>query len=92
MLMKYISTRLYIPIILILPQAKAKMRIDGDTLEDFYERAHPDETRRKFLDALREGQEGRDITPVNEKYPIMKKEISWLAKKREIRPYSSLRI
>lgn len=68
------------------------MRIDGDTLEDFYERTHLDETRRKFLDALREGQEGRDITPVNEKYPIMKKEISWLAKKREIRPDSSLRI
>ena len=88
MSMKCISTRLYIPIILVFPQAKAKMRIDGDTLEDFYERAHLDETRRKFLDALREGQEGRDITPVNEKYPIMKKEISWLAKKWEIRPYS----
>ena len=52
MSMKCISTRLYIPIILVFPQAKAKMRIDGDTLEDFYERAHLDETRRKFLDAL----------------------------------------
>jgi hypothetical protein len=93
--MKYISTRLIIPIILVFQQAKGKMHIDGDTLEDFYEHAHLDETRRKFLDALKEGQEGRDISPVEEKYPIMKKEISWaleFVKKREIRPYSSLRI
>jgi hypothetical protein len=93
--MKYISTRLYIPIILVSPQAKVKMRIDGDTLEDFYERAYLDETRRKFLDGLREGREGLDTSPVEEKYPVMKKEISWrleFIKKREIRQDSSLRI
>jgi len=78
MSMKYIPTRLYIPIILVFPQAtKAKMRIDGDTLEDFYERAHLDETRRKFLDGLKEGREGLDTGPVEEKYPVMKKAISW---------------
>jgi hypothetical protein len=93
--MKCISTRLYIAIILIFPQAKAKIRIDGDTLEDFYERAHLDETRRKFLDRLKEGWEEQDISPVEEKCTVMKKEIGWrieLVKKREIRPYSSLRI
>jgi hypothetical protein len=36
------------------------MRIDGDTLEDFYERTHIDETRRKFLDGPKEGREGQD--------------------------------
>lgn len=95
MSMKCISTRLYIPIILVFPQVKAKMRIDGDTVEDFYERAHLDETRRKFLDGLKEGREGLDTSPVEEKYLVMKKEISWpleFVKKREIRPYSSLRI
>ena len=93
--MKYISTRLYIPIILVSPQAKAKMRIDGDTLEDFYERAHLNETRRKFLDGLREGREELDTSPVEEKYPVIEREISWrleFIKKREIRPDSSLRI
>jgi hypothetical protein len=93
--MKYISTILYIPIFLVFPQAKAKMRIDGDTLEDFYERAHLDETRRKFLDGLRQGREELDTIPVQEKYTVMKKEISWrleFVKKREIRPDSSLRI
>jgi hypothetical protein len=71
------------------------MRIDGDTLEDFYERTHLDETRRKFLDRLKEGREKQDISPVEEKYTDMKREIGWrieLVKKREIRPYSSLRI
>jgi hypothetical protein len=80
---------------LVFQQAKGKMHIDGDTLEDFYERAHLDETRRKFLDGLKEGHERRDASPVEEKYPIMKKEISWrleFVKKREIRLYSSLRI
>ena len=89
--MKYISTRLIIPIILVFSQAKAKMHIDGDTLEDFYKRAYLDETRRKFLDGLKEGREGRDTSPVE----VMKKEISWpieFVKKRDIRPYSSLRI
>jgi len=57
MLVKYISTRLIIPIILVLPQARVKTHIDGDTLEDFYKRAHLDETRRKFLDGLKEGRE-----------------------------------
>ena len=31
------------------------MHNDGDTLEDYYKRAHLDETRRKFLDGLKEG-------------------------------------
>jgi hypothetical protein len=95
MLMKYICTRLIIPIILVSPQAKVKMHIDGDTLDDFYKRAHLDETRRKFLDGLKEGREEQDISPVEEKCPVMKKEIGWrieFVKKREIRPYSSLRI
>ncbi|MGA9153510.1 MAG: hypothetical protein WBZ36_23270 [Candidatus Nitrosopolaris sp.] len=30
------------------------MHNDGDTLEDYYKRAHLDETRRKFLDRLKE--------------------------------------
>ena len=95
MLMEYISTSSIIHIILLFPQAKAKMHIDGDTLEDFYNRAHLDETRRKFLDGLKEGREGQDTSPVEEKCSVMKKEISWrleLVKKREIGPYSSLRI
>jgi hypothetical protein len=95
MLMKYISTRLIIPIILISPQAKVKMHIDGDTLEDFYKRAHLDETRRKYLDGLKDGRKEQDISPVEEKCPVMKKEISWrlgFVKKHEIRPYPSLRI
>jgi len=93
--MKYISTRLYIPIILVFLQAKARMHIDGDTLEDYYKRAHLDETRRKFLDGLKEGREGIETSPAEEKYPVMKKEISWrleFVKKREIQPYSSSRI
>lgn len=51
--------------------------------------------RRKFLDRLKEGREEQDISPVEEKYTDMKREIGWrieLVKKREIRPYSSLRI
>jgi hypothetical protein len=80
---------------LVSLQAKVKMHIAGDTLEDFYKRAHLDETRRKFLDGLKEGREEQDISPVEEKCPVMKKEIGWrieFVKKREIRPYSSLRI
>ena len=97
MLMKYISTRLTIPIMLVSPQARVITHINGDTLEDFYKRAHLDETRRKFLDGLKEGQgrEVQDIGIVEEKCPVMKKEIGWrieFVKKREIRPYSSLRI
>jgi len=95
MLMKYISTRLNISIILVSPQAKVKVHIEGETLEDFYRRAHLDETRRKFLDGLKEGREGLDTSPVEEKCPVMKKEIGWrieFVKKREIRPYSSLGI
>ena len=83
-----------ISIILVFSQAKDKMHIDGDTLEDFYKRVHLDETRRKFLDRLKEGREGRENSLVEEKSPVMKKEISWgiqLVKKREIRQYSSLR-
>jgi len=81
--------------ILVSPQAKVRMHVDGDTLEDFYKRAHLDETRRKFLDGLKEGREEQDIRPVEEQCPVMKKEIGWrieFVKKREIRPYSSLSI
>ncbi len=95
MLMKYISTRLIIPIILAFLQEKDKKHIDGDTLEDFYKRVHLDETRRKFLDGLKEGREGWQDSLVEEKSPVVKKEMSWgieLVKKREIRSYSSLRI
>jgi hypothetical protein len=93
--MKYISTRLYIPTFLVFPQAKAKMRIDGDTLEDFYEIAHLNETRRKFLDGLKEGREGQDASPVEEKSPAIEREISWrleFVNKRKIWRYSSSRI
>jgi hypothetical protein len=63
---------------LVFPQAKAKTHIDGDTLEDFYNRAHLDETRRKFLDGLMEGREEQDISSVEEKCSTsMKKEINW---------------
>ena len=72
--MKYISTRLYIPSVLVFLQGKAKMRIDGDTLEDFY--VHLDETRRKFLDGLKEGHEGLDTSHIEEKNAVMKNEIS----------------
>ena len=98
MFMKYICTRLTIPIILVFSQAKDEIHIDGDTLEDYYKRAHLDDIRRKFLDSLKEGRENSSVeenSPVEEKSPIIKKEISWgiqLVKKREIRPYSSLRI
>jgi hypothetical protein len=71
------------------------MHNDGDTVEDFYKRIQLDEARRKFLDGLREGREGRENSPGEEKSPAMKKEISWgieLVKRREIRPFSSLRI
>jgi hypothetical protein len=68
------------------------MHNDGDTLEDYYKRAHLDETRRKFLDGLKEGREN---SPVEENSPVMKKQINWdieLVKKHKIRPYSLLRI
>jgi hypothetical protein len=68
------------------------MHNDGDTLEDYYKRAHLDETRRKFLDGLKEGREN---SPVEENGPVMKKQINWdieLVKKHKIRPYSLLRI
>jgi hypothetical protein len=68
------------------------MHNDGDTVEDFYKRVQLDEARRKFLDGLKEGREN---SPVEEKSPVVKKDMSWdiqLVKKREIRPYSSLRI
>ncbi|HXX98339.1 MAG TPA: hypothetical protein VEL11_14605 [Candidatus Bathyarchaeia archaeon] len=42
------------------------MHNDGDTLEDYYKRAHLDETRRKFLDGLKE-----------ENSPVMKKQVNW---------------
>jgi L-ribulose-5-phosphate 3-epimerase UlaE len=60
------------------------MHNDGDTLEDYYKRAHLDETRRKFLDGLKE-----------ENSAVMKKQVNWaieLVKKHKIRPYSSLHI
>ncbi len=75
--MEYISTRFTIPIILVFPQAKAKMHIDGDTLEDFYKRTHLDEMGRKILDGLKEAREEQDIGPAEEKCPVIKKEISW---------------
>lgn len=71
---------------------KNKIYKDGDTLEDFYRHAHLDETRRKFLDGLKEGREN---SPVEEKGPVMKKEINWgieLVKKHETRLCSSLSI
>ena len=71
---------------------------DGDTLEDYYKRAHLDETRRKFLDGLKEGRENSPVTQnssVKENIPVMKKQIDWdieLVTKHKIRPYSLLRI
>lgn len=68
------------------------MHNDGYTLEDYYKRANLDETRRKFLDGLKEG---REVSPVEEDSPVMKKELNWgieLVKKHKIRPYSLLRI
>jgi len=68
------------------------MHHDGYTLEDYYKRAHLDETRRKFLDGLKEG---REDSPVKENSPVKEKQINWgieLAKKHKIRPYSLLRI
>ena len=75
-----------------LDNDKIKIYKDGDTLEDFYRQAHLDETRRKFLDGLKEGREN---SPVEEKGPIMKKEINWgieLVKKHEIRSCSPFSI
>jgi hypothetical protein len=46
----------------------------GDTLEDYYKRAHLDETRRKFLEGLKEGREN---SPVEENSAVMKNEINW---------------
>ena len=66
------------------------MHNDGDTLQDYYKRTNLDEIRRKFLDGLKEGREN---SPVEEKSPVMKKEINWgieLVKKHKIRPYSLL--
>jgi hypothetical protein len=80
---------------LVFSQAKDKMHIDGYTLEDFYKSAHLDETRRKFLDGLKEGREGLENSPVEQKSPVIEKEMSWgieLVKKYEYRSYSSLRI
>jgi hypothetical protein len=57
-----------------LDNDKNKIHKDGDTLEDFYRHANLDETRRKFLDGLKEGREN---SPVEEKGPVMKKEINW---------------
>jgi hypothetical protein len=47
---------------------------DGDTVEDFYKRVDLDETRRKFLDGLKEG---REYSPVEENTAVMKKKINW---------------
>jgi hypothetical protein len=47
---------------------------DGDTLEDYYKRAHLDETRRKFLEGLKEGREN---SPVEENSAVMKNKINW---------------
>jgi hypothetical protein len=74
------------------------MSNDGDTLEEYYKRARLDETRRKFLDGLKEGGENSPVTqnsPVKENIPVMKKQIDCgieLVKKHKIRPYSLLRI
>jgi hypothetical protein len=68
------------------------MHNEGDTLEDYYKRAHLDETRRKLLDGLKEGREN---SPVKDNGPVIKKQINWgieLVTKQKIRPYSSLRI
>jgi hypothetical protein len=71
---------------------------DGDTLEEYYKRARLYETRRKFLDELKEGRENSPVTqnsPVKENLPVMKKQIDWgieLVKKHKIRRYSLLRI
>jgi hypothetical protein len=70
-------------------QAKAKMHIGSDMLEDF-KRAHLDETRRKYPDGLKEG---RDTSPVEEKSPVTKREISCrieFVKKHEIRHRSRM--
>ncbi len=75
-----------------LDNDKNKIHKDGDTLADFYRCAHLDETRRKFLDGLKEGREN---SPVEEKIPVVKKEINWdieLVKKHKIRSYSPLGI
>ena len=75
-----------------LDNDKNKIHKDGDTLADFYRYAHLDETRRKFLDGLKEGREN---SPVEEKSPVMKKEINWdieLVKKHRTHPYSPLSI
>ena len=78
MLMKYISTRLNIyPSSWYLRRQKLKVHIEGDILEDFYRGAHLDETRRKFLDGLKEGREGLHTSPVEEKCPVMKNKIGW---------------
>jgi hypothetical protein len=50
-----------------LDNDKNKIRNDGDTLEDFYRNAHLDETRRKFLDGLKEG---REKSPTEGKSPV----------------------
>jgi negative regulator of sigma E activity len=53
---------------------KNKIHNDGDTLEDFYKRIHLDETRRKFLDGLKEGREN---SAVKENSAVMNKEMNW---------------
>lgn len=57
----------------------------GETLEDFYKHVHLDETRRKFLEGLKEG---REYDHVKENNTVIKKELNWgiqLVKKHEIR-------
>ena len=51
-----------------------KIHNDGDTLEDFYKCAHLDETRRKFLEGLKEGREN---SVVEENSAVMKNAINW---------------
>ena len=51
-----------------------KIHNDGDTLEDFYKLAHLDETRRKFLEGLKEGREN---SADEENSAVMKNEINW---------------
>ncbi|MGA9151600.1 MAG: hypothetical protein WBZ36_13565 [Candidatus Nitrosopolaris sp.] len=60
------------------------MHNDGDTLEDYYKRAHLDEIRRRFLDGMKEGRENG---PVEENSPVIKKQINWgieLVKRQQI--------
>ena len=42
-------------------QLKILDKMQHDTLEDFFRHAHLDETRRKFLDGLKEGRENSPV-------------------------------